>query len=357
MSGKAMIELHKARSNPPWLVPLAVLAAGLALGMATAVSAGQPRPEQLAKTNAQQAQGIKPKPKTAKAQQPQLHKAKQHPATPPRLSVGEQLGLRKTRDPLQIRSSAALIVDQRTGEVLHAKNADAALPIASLTKLMTALIVISAAQPLDEVLEITSDDIDTEKNTYSRLPVGTRLTRKDMLLLALMSSENRAASALGRHYPGGTVAFLKAMNLQAQTLGMKHSLFADTTGLSPRNVATAADLVRLAQAAYKQPLIRDYSTRKEHTVRVRKQPMRFGTSNRLVRGGSWSIGLQKTGFTNEAGRCLVMQTKVDGRPLTMVFLDSTGTLTRYGDAGRVRQWLQQRAIAGSSPPMDIASSS
>lgn len=357
MIRKTMIEMHKKLSDLLHSLPATVLAVGVALSPATMVSAAESRPAQATKTTPQKAAATKAAPTATKPQQAQLHKAKQHPVTPPRLSMGEQLGLRKTRDPLQIRSSVALIVDQRSGEVLHAKNADAALPIASLTKLMTALVVVSAAQPLDEVLEITRDDIDTEKHTPSRLPVGTRLTRKEMLVLALMSSENRAASALGRHYPGGAPAFVKAMNQQAQALGMKQSHFADATGLSPRNVATAQDLVHLVETAHKQPLIRDYSTRKEYTVRVRKQPMQFGTSNRLVRGGSWNIGLQKTGFTNEAGRCLVMQAKVDGRPLTMVFLDSTGTLTRYGDAARVRQWLQQRAVAGAASSGHTAASS
>lgn len=260
------------------------------------------------------------------------------------LTAGEQLGLRGTRDQLALKSSVALIVDQQTQEVLFAKNSDAVLPIASLTKLMTALVAVEAHLPLDETLEITQHDVDTEKHSQSRLAVGTKLTREDMLLLALMSSENRAASALGRNYPGGSTAFVAAMNRKAQALGMQHSQFADATGLSSRNVASAADLVRLTNAAYKEPLIREFSTRKEHTVQPGRHLMTFGSSNRLIRyDRDWDIGLQKTGFTNEAGRCLVMQATVEERPLVMVFLDSTGTLTRFADAARVRKWLQQEA--------------
>lgn len=282
--------------------------------------------------------------KSKKKSKAKLRKTTRHSTYVPSPSVGQKLGLRNTRDELDIKSSVALVVDQQTGEVLYAKNETAVLPIASLTKLMTALVVVEAGQPLDEMIEITSADVDTEKHSQSRLAVGTRLSRENLLLLALMSSENRAAHALGRNYPGGLQAFVTAMNRRAGSLGMKHSSFSDPTGLSPRNTSTAQDLVRLTNAAYQHALIRDFSTRKEHTVLARKQLLQFGTSNRLVRSGQdWNIGLQKTGFTNEAGRCLIMQATVDERPLAMVFLDSTGTLTRYGDAARVRRWLQQNA--------------
>lgn len=282
--------------------------------------------------------------KKKKKSSAKLRKTKRHSTYTPPASVGQKLGLRSTRDELAIQSSVALVVDQQTGEVLYAKNAKTALPIASLTKLMTALVVVEAGQPLDEVLEISREDVDTEKHSQSRLAIGSKLSREDLLLLALMSSENRAASALGRHYPGGLSAFVTAMNRRAVSLGMQHSAFSDPTGLSPRNTATAEDLVRLTNAAYQHRLIREFSTRKEHTVRARKQLLQFGTSNRLVRSGqNWDIGLQKTGFTNEAGRCLIMQATVNERPLAMVFLDSTGTLTRYGDAARVRSWVQRHA--------------
>lgn len=245
-------------------------------------------------------------------------------------------------DRLALKSGAWLVVDQDTGETLAMKNADKVLPVASLTKVMTAFIVLDAAQPLDEILEITAEDIDREKRTPSRLKVGTRLSRDDLMVLALMASENRAASALSRHYPGGSASFVDAMNAKARALGMKHTHFADAAGLSHRSVSTARDLHILLTAADAQPLIRDYSTRQRHTVRVgRNRRVTFLSSNRLVRhAGNWDIELQKTGFTNEAGRCLVMQAKVADRRLAMIFLNSVGKLTRYGDASRVRTRLE-----------------
>lgn len=244
-------------------------------------------------------------------------------------------------DGLALKSHTVLVVDEDTGETLAAKNADAPMPVASLTKLMTALVVIEAGQPSDDLLEITRDDADQEKHTPSRLNAGTKLRRDDLLLLALMSSENRAAAALSRHYPGGRTAFIRRMNAKAATLGMTRTRFADATGLSSRNVSSARDLHRLMVAANAEALIRDYTTRPEHRVKVGRQHVLFINSNRLVRrAGAWNIALQKTGYTNEAGRCLVMHAKVAGRRLAMVFLNSWGTLTRYGDASRVRQRLQ-----------------
>ncbi len=252
---------------------------------------------------------------------------------------------------LKLKSSVVLVVDQDTREVLAAQNPDTVQPIASLTKLMTALVTTDAQLPLDEVIEITSDDIDREKHTYSRLRPGLTFTRRDLLLLALMSSENRAASALGRSYPGGRTAFIRAMNARARALGMLHTYYRDSSGLSSDNVSTAADLVRLVNAAYKVPLIRDFSTHVEHTVTFGRRSMHFISSNRLVRAeNDWHIGLQKTGFTNEAGRCLVMQATVKGRDLVMVLLDSDGKLTRFADAQRVRSWIEggstSKAAAG-----------
>ncbi|WP_211226324.1 D-alanyl-D-alanine endopeptidase [Solimonas flava] len=245
---------------------------------------------------------------------------------------------------LKLKSSIVLVVDQNTQEVLAAQNADAVQPIASLTKLMTAMVVTDAKLPLDEVLEITRDDIDAEKHSYSRLSPGLKFTRRELLLLALMSSENRAASALGRNYPGGRPAFIRAMNAKAQALGMTHTHYADSSGLSSRNVSSAHDLVKLVDAAYKVPLIREYSTRVEHTVKPGRRSMHFVSSNRLVRAkNDWRIGLQKTGFTNEAGRCLVMQATVKGRSLVMVLLDSDGKFTRFADAQRVRNWVESGA--------------
>lgn len=243
---------------------------------------------------------------------------------------------------LTLKSNAVLVVDQDSGETLAMKNADAVLPIASLAKIMTALVVIEAVQPRDEIIEITNDDIDLDKRTPSRLKVGSRLSRDELLLLALMASENRAAMALSRSYPGGRPAFIAQMNVKALALGMKSTHFADPAGLSSQSVSSARDLHRLMTAADTQPLIRDYSTRHEHTVRIaHNRTLTYRSSNRLVRrAGDWNIEMQKTGFTNEAGRCLVMQVRVANRRLAMIFLDSVGKLTRYGDATRVRRQLE-----------------
>jgi D-alanyl-D-alanine endopeptidase (penicillin-binding protein 7) len=249
---------------------------------------------------------------------------------------------------LRLKSSVVLVVDQKSGEVLAAQHADTVQPIASLTKLMTALVVTDAKQPMDEVIEITRDDIDRIKHSYSRLTPGLKFTRRELLLLALMSSENRAASALARHYPGGTPAFVRAMNARAKSLGMTHTHYEDSNGLSSLNVSTARDLVRLVNAAYKVPVIRDFSTHVEQTVKPGRRSMHFVSSNRLVRAkNDWRIGLQKTGYTNEAGRCLVMQATVKGRPLVMVLLDSDGKLTRFADAQRVRSWLEHGSSTAS----------
>lgn len=258
---------------------------------------------------------------------------------------------RKTPNVRGLKSKAVLVLDQDSGEILAARNADTVMPVASLTKLMTALVVLEAELPMDEILQIGKDDVDREKNTTSRLQVGTPLTRDEMLLLSLMSSENRAAQALSRHYPGGRPAFLAAMNEKAAELGMTSTHFADAAGLSTRSVSTARDLQKLLAAAHAQPLIRDYSTRLEKTLRVNRRPLKFINSNRLVRkAGGWDIGMQKTGFTNEAGRCLMMQATVEGRRLAMVFLDSVGTLTRYADATRVRRELEREARTSRTPP-------
>lgn len=247
-------------------------------------------------------------------------------------------------DKLSLKSNIVLVVDQDTGEFLVSKNVDKKVPIASLTKLMTALVVLDERMPMTEILEISKDDVDREKNTHSRLTVGTKLARSDMMLLALMSSENRAATALSRNYPGGRKAFVSAMNAKAQTLGMTSSRFVDPSGLSSNNVSTARDLLRLISAAETQALIRSYSTQPEATVRVRGQPLKFVNTNRMVRKGhDWDIQLQKTGFTNEAGRCLVMRATTLDRKLSMIFLDSVGTLTRFADAARVRKQLQREA--------------
>ena len=251
---------------------------------------------------------------------------------------------------LSLKSNAAIVVDQESGETLYAKNADVVMPIASLTKLMTALVVVDARLPMDEMLEISADDVDREKNTHSRLTVGTRLTRGQMMLLALMSSENRAANALSRGYPGGRPAFLAQMNVKAKSLGMQSSYFADPAGLSTKSVSTARDLLRLVSAADSEELIRDYTTRPEAEVRVGKQQLTFISSNRMIRNSrDWDIGLQKTGFTNEAGRCLVMRATTLNRKVSMVFLNSFGTMTRFADAGRVRKHLELQGKGAPTP--------
>jgi serine-type D-Ala-D-Ala endopeptidase (penicillin-binding protein 7) len=267
-----------------------------------------------------------------------------------RPSVGELAGLHGTADPLALRSSVAFVIDQDTHEVLLDKNAQAVLPIASLTKLMTSVVVVEAGLPLDEVLTISQSDVDTEKGSGSRLRVGTQLTRGEMLHLALMSSENRAASALGRHYPGGQAAFVGAMNAKAQLLGMSDTRYVEPTGLSSRNQSSAKDLALLVSAASQYPLISELSTSPSYQVAVGRRTLQYHTTNRLVLNPSWEIGLQKTGYISEAGRCLVMQARMAGRKLIMVFLDSTGKYSRLGDAERVRQWIEAGPAVAATVP-------
>nr|WP_235823252.1 D-alanyl-D-alanine endopeptidase [Azohydromonas sediminis] len=286
---------------------------------------------------------------------PKTHRRAVVAAAAARPSLGQVYGLHSTPDPLALKSSVALVVDQDTDEVLFSKNPQAVLPIASITKLMTALVVIEAKQPLDEVLTITQDDVDTEKGTGSRLRLGTQLTRGEMLHLALMSSENRAANALGRHYPGGLAAFVEAMNAKAALLGMHDTRYVEPTGLSSRNRSSARDLALLVKAAYQHDLIRELSTSPEAQVAVGSQAMQFRNSNGLVRNPEWSIGLQKTGYIAEAGRCVVMQAELAGRNLIMVLLDSAGRYSRIADAERLRRWLlghgDHDAGAGKSRPL------
>jgi serine-type D-Ala-D-Ala endopeptidase (penicillin-binding protein 7) len=243
-------------------------------------------------------------------------------------------------DKLPIEASVAYVIDQKTHEVLLSRNDDEVRPIASLTKLMTGLIVNDAGLPLGDELTITSDDVDTLKHSSSRLKVGTELTRRQALHLALMSSENRAAHALARTYPGGVSAFVNAMNNKARQLGMDQTQYVDPTGLSSRNRSSARDLAILAAAAYQRPLLRKYSTSPGYQLAVDGGKLRYVNSNGLVRAGQWNIGLQKTGYISEAGQCLLVQTKVDGRNLIMVFLDSATKVTRLRDAEIVRRWIK-----------------
>jgi D-alanyl-D-alanine endopeptidase (penicillin-binding protein 7) len=257
-----------------------------------------------------------------------------------RISAGDRAGLNLTRDPLDLASSVALVLDQGSSEVLFEKNANVSLPIASITKLMTGLVVVEANQNMDEVLTVTEDDVDHEKFTSSRLRVGSQMTRSSLLHISLMSSENRAAAALGRNYPGGVAGFVAAMNAKAHELGMRDTRYVDSSGLSSRNVASARDLAKLVAFAYHQPLLRQFSTDPTSQVDAGGRIMQYNNTNYLVKSPEWDIGLQKTGFINEAGRCLVMQTIIQGRPVIMVFLDSKGKQSRTADAGRVKRWLE-----------------
>ncbi|WP_396268813.1 D-alanyl-D-alanine endopeptidase [Ideonella sp.] len=261
------------------------------------------------------------------------------PAEPARQSFGQLYGLHDTQDPLSLKSSVAYVLDQDTNEVLISKNSQAVLPIASITKLMTAVVVSESQQSLHEVLTISQDDVDTEKGSSSRLQVGSQLTRGEMLHLALMSSENRAANALGRHHPGGLSSFVAAMNSKARQLGMHDTRYVEPTGLSSQNQSSAQDLATLVKVAYNFPLIRELSTSAEYQVSIGQRQLNYHTTNRLVLNPNWDIGLQKTGYISEAGQCLVMQAQLAGRKLILVLLDSAGKYSRIGDAERIRQWL------------------
>lgn len=242
-----------------------------------------------------------------------------------------------------VRSNAVLVFDETDSSVVYARRADQVVPIASITKLMTALVVLDGHQPLDEVLEITRADRDTEHGSTSRLAIGTKLTRGELLHLALMSSENRAAHALGRNYPGGLESFVRTMNIKAESLEMTHTRFADPTGLSSRNLSSATDLAKLVIAASRDPDIRRFSTDERYTVKVGKQLIEFRNTNSLVSKPNWDISVQKTGYTADAGRCLVMKSTIKDRPVVMILLNSAGKYTRVADASRIRKWLEATA--------------
>ncbi len=264
-------------------------------------------------------------------------------AQSPERSVGQVKSALVANTVPDLKSSAALVVDQASGQPIYAKNIDTVTPIASITKVMTAMVVLDAGLDLDERISITGEDRDLLKGTSSRLAIGTVLTRRELLHLALMASENRAAEALGRVYPGGSRAFVAAMNQKAIEIGMWRTRFVDGTGLSSANVSTAQDLTKLVAAAFQYPLIRQLSTETGLQVRGhRGQPMQYVNSNRLVSSPEWRIGLSKTGYISEAGRCLVMQARIAGRPVIIVLLDSWGKLTRIGDANRIKRWMETR---------------
>ncbi|WP_348686047.1 D-alanyl-D-alanine endopeptidase [Aeromonas bestiarum] len=264
------------------------------------------------------------------------------------------------RNDLALSSAAFVVANPRTGEVLSERNANRVMPIASITKLMTALVVLDANQRLSETLTVTMADVDRLKGTGSRLAVGSRLSRADMLHIALMSSENRAASALARNYPGGQRAFVEAMNAKARMLGMWSTQFADSTGLTPRNVSSAHDLAKLVAAASAYPLIRQYSSTEERMVRNGKRQLHYLNSNRLVREGSWPVTLSKTGYIREAGRCLVMATQINREPVILVLLNADTPNSRVADAKRIKSWLETSGrmslTAQSSPQSKLFSS-
>lgn len=299
------------------------------------------------KTPATQATTRRPANQVKTAQKPRATPARQA-ARPVIASFGHMAGLNDTSDALGLHSSVALVVDQETHEVLFSKNDHAILPIASLTKLMTGLVIAEANLPMHERIRITQADVDTEKWSSSRLAVGSVLSRGELIHLSLMSSENRAAHALGRTFPGGMETFVQRMNERAILSGMRNTRFVEPTGLSSQNQSSAHDLAVLAAMAYNEPILRKLSTSHGRAVSVGRQTLQYNNTNRLVRNPDWDIGLQKTGYIREAGRCLVMQVQVAGRNLIMVFLDSSGQYSRLGDAARVRKWLEQKSAIHSS---------
>ena len=249
---------------------------------------------------------------------------------------------------LRLRSSAVLVLAQDSGEALFAKNVDQIMPIASITKLMTAMVVLDSGLPLLESIDIDKTDVDRKKGSRSKLQVGTTLMRAEMLKLALMASENRAAAALARNFPGGTEAFVDAMNQKAAQLGMVNSHFEDPTGLTPDNVSTAEDLAKMVAAAHTYPLIREYTTSDSFKIesedRRRHRLLSYVNSNRLIKSSQWDIGLSKTGYISEAGRCLVMQAMIADKPVIIVLLDSWGKLSRIADANRIKRWIEKDVL-------------
>ena len=260
--------------------------------------------------------------------------------------------VRVRTDEPELRSSSALVLDTTHQSVLYSRKADMAAPIASITKLLTVLVVADAGLPLDEPIQLTTEDRIIGKGASSRLVLGTTLTRGDLIHLALMSSENRAAHALGRNYPGGLPAFVQAMNAKARRLGMTSAHFVDPAGLSSDNVASAEDLSKLVVAASENPVIREYSTDPGYAVRVGRKMLEFRNTNALVNNPTWNIIVQKTGYISEAGRCLVMQAVIQGRTVVIVLLNSVGKNTRVADAVRIRRWMEAKLL--TSGPADKA---
>jgi len=327
-------------------------AMGVALAMHSVCAAEPVRPTNpsaAAATPATRVQGTVPAGKSvasASSKRPSKRTAERRPLHP---SEGQLAGLQKSEDPLNLKSSVALVVNQDTDEVLFEKNTHAVLPIASITKLMTALVTVEAGLPLDEELVVSQAEV-VRAGIRSNLRPGMKMSRDTALHLALMSSENRAAQLLGRTYPGGLEAFVEAMNAKARILDMSDSHFSDPTGLSPENRSSANDLVKLVKAAYEHDVIRSHSISGELALPIGKRMVRYGNTNRLTANPDWDIGLQKTGYISAAGRCLVMQAVVEGQRVVMVLLDSVGKYSRIGDAQRIRDWLaSKRGSEGATP--------
>ncbi len=315
-------------------------------------SASKAKPVAKARPMANPKQRVKRTLQANRAASPRPLAAARAAPAPLRLSHAQLAGLHTSTDSLELKSAVALVIDQETQEVLYSKNDQAVLPIASLTKLMTAIVVREAQLPDEEVITITQADVDTEKGSVSRLRVGTRLTRAELMHLSLMSSENRAAHALGRSFPGGMDEFVKRMNFKARQLGMNDTRYVEPTGLSSANQSSAHDLATLVTVAALDPVLRDFSTSHGYQVEVGKRVVQYNNTNRLVKHPDWDIGLQKTGYISEAGRCLVMQVRVAGRQLIMVFLDSAGKLSRLGDAERVRRWVEHNGRSETQPVLE-----
>lgn len=338
------------------LLVSALLSAGLG-GPSQAVAAKKTE-QQTSKKAVGKTVGKSAPKKTAAAPSKSLGKSTQVKASGKSLHVtpNERKSVRRVSmvdiDPgrLALYSASALVIDQNTGQALLEKQSDAVLPIASISKLMTAMVVLDAKLDLHDLITIGSEDVDGLKGTRSRLPVGTTMTRETAMLLALMSSENRAANALGRHYPGGLPAFVHAMNKKAQSLGMYNSRFEEPTGLSSNNVSTAHDLARMVAAAARYPEIRAASTTAEAKVELNGRITDFHNTNALVRSDNWEIGVSKTGYISEAGRCLVMQARVADKPVVIVLLDSVGKMTRVGDANRIKRWMESASLSQERRP-------
>ena len=273
------------------------------------------------------------------------HSMRQVAAADPRPAEGpaDVTQISDAVSPLYLQSRAALVINEDNGQVLYGKNSDRSMPIASITKLMTSMVVLDAKLPMDEPITVTEDDVDHYKHTSSRLQVGTTLPRGEMMLVALMASENRAAHSLARTYPGGAEAAVAAMNKKAKALGMDHTFFLDPTGLHSENQSSPHDLALMVKAAHQYEDIHKFTTTAEHDiVAANGRTVQYRNTNLLVRTDAegWDIGLSKTGYINEAGKCLVMQARIKDQPVVMVLMDSWGNLTRIGDANRVKHWLE-----------------